>query len=190
MNTHKDYEVFRSPLFVYKCLYDNYPNLIKGDVLDPSAGDGRMILELINRGNNNKHMLCDIREEEITTWKNIPSFINAEFKIGNFLEIESFRKFDSIITNPPFTLTVPFIEHGMKWLKDNGNIAILQRSNWLGTYKRSQWLKQSGLRYVLVIPKRPIWEIDGRDNRSDTYEYFWFIFQKGYTGLPEVDWLL
>lgn len=190
---HKQYEVFRSPLYVYKKLIDNYPEYFSGKILDPSAGDGRMIKYIIeNKSNINKHKIIDIRVEEYDNWNN-NGILNILGKnnciIGDFLLEEIQEKYNSIITNPPFSLACHFVEKGLLY---SDRVIILQKSSWIGTQKRTIWFNNlKKLKHILVIPNRPKWELDGMDNINfDNSEYFWYIFENDYNGPVVLDWLI
>lgn len=188
-------EVFRTPKDIYEPLLHEYKFLIEGDILDPSAGDGRFINSImqIEKQKKANHAVYDIRKKELTAWKKNGLYkkINGNCFIENWLSAERTRKFDNFLTNPPFSLSIPFIKKGLKWVRPEGHVTILQRLNWLGTLKRSQWLMNMPLKNVIVIAKRPKWELDDRENNvTDTYEYCFLVFQKKYTGDPKVKWLL
>lgn len=194
MSDHQKYEVYRSPRDVYIPLIDKLPEYFSNkSILDPSAGDARMLKYILEKypGYKKFHRILDIRFEEKQVW-NTQSWIHENYvtrEICNFLDADITMKFDTMITNPPFSLAIPFVEKGLKHCED---VFILQRSNWLGTQKRSEWLSKSLLKTVYIIPKRPVWEIDNKTNNvSDTYEYFWFHFSVNKINIkPEIEWLL
>ncbi len=69
---------------------------------------------------------------------------------------------------------------------------MLQRIGWIGTIDRSIWLTRSCLKYMIIITKRPVWEIDGKENNTaDTVDYAFYIFKKGYSSDkdPRIKWL-
>lgn len=185
-------ETFRTPMYVWDGLLDQFPAYFTGRVLDASAGDGRLIGAILDRGNHKRHRMYDIRPEERQTWRRNGLFaeLDGQCYIKDFLLTRPRPRYDALVTNPPFSIAVPFVEHGLKWVKADGHVLILHRLNWLGTFRRSQWLKQMPLKEVLVIAKRPTWEVDSRpNNSSDTYEYAFFVFQKGYLDAPTVNWI-
>jgi hypothetical protein len=192
---HITKELFRTPRNAYLALYKHYPFLIKGRCLDPSAGDGRWIEDIIALGNTNKHRIYDIRKSEYKTWKRkglVKTLGKSNCIIcDNWLDEEKPPyRYDSIITNPPFSLAEQFVTKSLHWVKPGGKISILQRLNWLGTQKRSIWLKSMPLKYVIVISKRITWELDGKEkNNTDNVEYAFFVFQKNFMGKPTVKWL-
>lgn len=180
----KDTETFRTPYVAFADLLNYAPDWFSTGVgFDPSAGDGRMIREVIKRGNKGPHLVGDIRDES-TAWTDL----NASYFIGDFLTIAC-PHFDFLLTNPPFSLAQRFVEHSLP--SANSLVCILQSVAFQGTARRSSWLKKSGLRYVLNLPTRPKWEVDsGNRVFSNVWDFAWFIFKPGYVGLPEMDWLL
>lgn len=184
---HARTETFRTPSAPTDLLLAYVPHWFTGRGLDPSAGDGRMIREIIRRGNRNSHALCDIRSEERKAWKDLKL---CERHIGDYLDWTPSGKFDFLITNPPFVPSQHFVAKALHEV--NGMICILQSLAFQGTAERSRWLKfESGLRYVLNLPTRPRWELDsGEKPTANIWQYAWFVFEPGYSGLPQMDWLL
>lgn len=178
-------EVYRTPMSAVTPLLDYKPEWFTGSGYDPSAGDGRMLQEIIARGNNSQHYANDIREEELVSMqKNIPE---ASLSIGDYLAYDVVPECDFFITNPPFSLSVNFVDKAKTHI--NGPICILQSVSWQGTAKRSQWMKTSGLAYVLNLAKRPRWEVDTGSVHSNIWDFAWFVFMPDYTDLPRMDWL-
>lgn len=179
-------EVYRTPAYSYLPLFDYNPDWFKGVGFDPSAGDGRMMAEIARRGNPGPHFLNDIRhEEEALMRANLP---DAHISIGDYMNDMDPPKADFMITNPPFTLAVDFVKKARTHV--SGPIFILQSVSWQGTRKRSVWLKQSGLAYVLNLPVRPKWEVDVGVAHSNIWDFAWFVFLPDHTDLPRMDWLL
>jgi hypothetical protein len=178
-------EVYRTPAYAYTPLLDYRPDWFKGIGFDPSSGDGRMIGEIINRGNTHAHYVNDIREEERELLNNNVPTTNISIK--DYLNWEAPPEADFLITNPPFSLSVNFVEKARTHI--NGPICILQSVSWQGTAKRSRWLKTSGLAFVLNLAKRPRWEVDTGTAHSNIWDFAWFIFLPNHTALPQMDWL-
>lgn len=185
-------ETFRTPMWVWDGLLDQF-SLVQGRVLDPSAGDGRLIQAIIRRGNTARHKMYDVRREEMKTWKKtgLRDALDGRAYIRDFLMAPPKPVYDTVVTNPPFSLAREFIEHGLRCVRPEGRVIILHRLNWLGTHKRSLWLKSMPLEQVVVISRRPVWEIDGRpDNRADTYEYCFLCFRHGWGKSPRLSWMV
>ncbi|PBN41459.1 hypothetical protein [Sphingobium sp. D43FB] len=180
----KRYEVFRTPAYCYELLFDRHPEWFTGRGFDPAAGDGRMIREIIRRGNPGPHVVNDIREEER------PALIGCgEVTIGDYLSMVDPPACDYMITNPPFTKAVEFVQKARTHV--SGPICILQSTRWQSTQKRSEWLRTAGLAQVLNLPRRPQWEVDsGEQVRNNVMDFAWYVFLPGYCRRPEMDWLV
>ncbi|KFL47925.1 hypothetical protein IL54_3352 [Sphingobium sp. ba1] len=180
----KRYEVFRTPAYCYELLFDRHPEWFTGRGFDPAAGDGRMIREIIRRGNPGPHVVNDIREEER------PALIGCgEVTIGDYLSMVDPPACDYMITNPPFTKAVEFVQKARTHV--SGPICILQSTRWQSTQKRSEWLRTAGLAQVLNLPRRPQWEVDsGEQVRNNVMDFAWYVFLPGYCRRPEMDWLI
>ena len=186
-------ETFRTPLWIWQELIRQHKYLIRGDVLDPSAGCGSLMAEIIKE-NKKSHTLCDVRKAEYKQWKLIKlhKVISKDnMVIADFLKHKFNRKYNSIITNPPFSNAIGFIEKSIKLLKKGGYATFLQRLDFLASLKRSKWFQTAPLKYVIVITKRPTWlNIDNEQFKSAaSVDYCFYVFKQGYVGSPKVKWL-
>lgn len=182
---HEKFETFRTPDYAYKPLLDYKPEWFIGAGFDPSAGDGRMIAEIVRRGNTGPHYLNDIRKEELGAMGRING---VSATVGDYLLNFDPPEADFMITNPPFTKAVDFVKHGRTHI--SGPICILQSIAWQTTAKRSEWLRRSGLAYVLNLSRRPKWEVDsGEKAPSNIWDFAWFVFLPEHTDLPVMDWI-
>lgn len=86
------------------------------------------------------------------------------------------RKFDVIITNPPFSLSCEFLEKCQSLIKPDGTIIFLQRVNWLGSKKRVPWWAKVGFpdKTPVLVP-RPRFAKGG----TDSCEYCWYAWDYG-----------
>ncbi len=179
----KRYEVFRTPAYCYELLFDRHPEWFVGRGFDPAAGDGRMIREIMRRGNLCPHFINDIREEER------PALIDCgEATIGDYLTMVDPPACDFLVTNPPFTKAMEFVQKARTHV--SGPICILQSIQWLGSQKRSAWFDNAGLAHMLILPRRPQWEVDSGDRvKSNVWDYAWFVFLPGRHQSPNTRWL-
>lgn len=179
---HAATETFRTPAYSFTPLLNFRPEWFVGSGFDPSAGDGRMIREIMRRGNHGPHFVNDIREEEL------PSLLDCgQATIGDYLTMTDVPQCDFLITNPPFTKAVQIVEKARTHV--SGPICILQSIQWQSTRKRSEWLRKSGLTYVLNLPRRPRWEVEVGNGYSNIFDFAWFVFLPDYKGSTTMDWL-
>mgnify|MGYP006118449707 FL=1 len=148
-------------------------------MLDPSAG-GCDKYEMSYPTVLEKHGFnvnsWDIREDS-----------RANLKGVNFLNVPTYesRKYDMIITNPPFNVAQAFTEHALEMVKEGGLVIMLQRLNWLGSQKRKPMWQKLPLAAVYVHSKRPGFDPQ-KPSKTDSTEYAHFVFCKGYELAPEL----
>jgi len=181
-------ETFRTPASLFKLLVKQFPKLFKGNILDPAAGDGRYIKILIKRGFKGKHVIFDIRKAERKAWKKNGLRLllgKKNTRVGNFLEQNIKNRFDTAVTNPPFTKSDKFVEAMLNAVKPGGYVIILEKHSFDTGKKRSKWLDTMPLKHIIVIPFRVKFEIDGLTSEevlAATYNHAFFCFCKGYKG--------
>lgn len=115
--------------------------------------------------------------------------------IRDFLTLNTNKKFDGIITNPPFSLAQEFIEKGMELLTDDGQIAMFLKIQFLEGAKRKEFYEKYPPKYIYVFRNRmATWnngnELDPNGKRwATTMCHAWFIWEKGSTSEPVIRWL-
>lgn len=100
------------------------------------------------------------------------------------------QQFDVVVGNPPFSLSQPFIEQALRYLKPGGELLFLLPLNFLASQTRNfYWWKSQPLWRVYVMGRRPSFSGDGK---TDAYEYALYHFVKGYKGQARIifgwDW--
>lgn len=148
-------------------------------VLDPSAGGCEQY----------PMSYPTVLEEEgfiVESW-DIREDSRANLTGVNFLNVPSYesRKYDMIITNPPFNQAQAFTEHALEMVKEGGLVIMLQRLNWLGSQKRKPMWQKLPLAAVYVHSKRPGFDPQ-KPSKTDSTEYAHFVFCKGYSLAPEL----
>lgn len=128
-------------------------------VLEPACGPGKMVKAMAECW-----PLSDIHQSDIT-----------EPYCRNFLNPDHLYPpmFDLIITNPPFSLAMEFVQTAMKCRRTAYSmVAMLLRLNWLGSQKRAKWLR-AHRPAVFVTPRRPNFS---DAVKTDSCEYAWFLW--------------
>lgn len=181
---HHKHELYRTPAYSFTPLLDYCPEWFTGSMFDPCAGDGRMVAEVIRRGNTSHHHVGDIRQEEQAA---LDALTNTSVRMGDYLSMDDLPEADCFITNPPFSLSADIVKRARTHIR--GPICILQSVQWQSTQRRSMWLKRSNLAFVLNLSRRPKWQVDTGVVHSNIWDFAWFVFLPGYDGRPVMDWI-
>ena len=98
---------------------------------------------------------------------------HAELNEGFDYLTTPFDDIDVIITNPPFSLALPFLQ---KSLSEASTVIYLLRLNFLGSELRRPFCQTESNRpsHVLALSKRPKFTSQG----SDSCEYGWFCWDR------------
>ena len=139
-------------------------------ILDPCAGGDEINVmsypTALNEFNGNlKIDTIDIREDS-----------RAKVK-GNFLEIDTKDKYDVIITNPPFNISLDIINKALDDVKEGGFVIMLLRLNYFGGKVRRNLWENNMPKYCFVHNKRIGFLNNGK---TDSIEYCHMVWQKGY----------
>lgn len=94
----------------------------------------------------------------------------------SYLTTPSRGPFDVCIMNPPFSKAYdPELPRGgfaSKALEECDHVYMLQRLCWLGSDKRSDWLREN-TPSIYTLPNRPSFTGDGK---TDGQDYAWFVW--------------
>lgn len=108
----------------------------------------------------------------------------------DFLKYDG-KKFDNIITNPPFKFAQEFVEISKKFA--NQKIAMLLKTTFLESASRYNMFKDTEfpLKTVYQFSKRlTIYKNGEKMKNSGMIAYAWFVWDKSYKGNPQIDWIL
>ncbi|WP_227831888.1 class I SAM-dependent methyltransferase [Clostridioides sp. ES-S-0049-03] len=95
----------------------------------------------------------------------------------DYLEFRPKEKYDLIITNPPFNISLDIINKALNDVKEDGFVIMLLRLNYLGGKIRQELWQNTMPKYVFVHNKRMSFT---DDKKTDSIEYAHFVWQKGY----------
>ena len=114
----------------------------------------------------------------------------------NFLDWKTSESFDTIITNPPYSLANEFIIKCMELLEPGGQLAMFLKIQFLEGVKREQLFKKYSPKYLYVFKKRMCvfnngMEVDPKTGKpwATTLCNAWYVWEKGFNGEPVVRWI-
>lgn len=95
-----------------------------------------------------------------------------------------------IITNPPYALAKEFVEHALDISMDSVKVAMFLKIQFLESKKRYILFKKYPPKKIYVFVNRVNCGKNGIFGKeSSAVCYAWFVWEKGYKGLPQVDWI-
>lgn len=96
-----------------------------------------------------------------------------------------------IITNPPYKYAKEFVEHALELVEDGHKVAMFLKIQFLETKSRRELFDKAPPRTVYVASGRLCCAMNGdfeKYAKNNAMTYAWFIWEKGYTGAPEIKW--
>lgn len=191
-NDRVDYDFYATdPVAVQKLLTKYAIN--GNEILEPCVGNGN-IANAINNFYTNKRNITGIDIVD----RGYPNTI-----VHDYLTWETDKKFDCIITNPPYSLAKEFVEKSMPLLNDgydedgypNGQLIMFLKIQFLEGAKRKELFEKYPPKYIYVFRNRmATWNngesLDQNGKRwATTMCHAWFVWEKGSTTEPIVRWL-
>ena len=159
---------------------------LNGSILEPAAGQGHISKVLKEYYPYSEIVSTDLIQREERFGIPIQGGVD-------FLTHEFHRKFDNIITNPPFNLAQEFIEKALEL--SNDKVIMFAKIQLLEGNKRRELFDNTPLKYVYVFSKRvnPLRNGEELDEKgkpwSSTMCFAWFIWEHDYEGEPIIRWL-
>lgn len=163
----KKSDFYETPYSMTRRFLDNYT--FTNEVLEPACGSGAIVKVLRERGYS------------VTSYD-----IETDF-------LKETRKFQNVITNPPFSLAHQFIEKCAEVCTEE--FALLLPLSYLHGKKRYDDFYVSnkiGLKAVYVFTRYPLLgEALREDGKYHTgmMVYAWFVFSKKHDGEPVIRWI-
>jgi len=150
-----------------------------GSIYEPACGDGAISKILKDTDPKQKIYSTDIVDRGYGEKTNL-DFLTYDFK--NF-------KPNNIITNPPYNLAQQFIERSLEL--SNDKVVMLLKLNFLAGQKRYKFFPETPLKKVYIFSKRLSFDKGNEKGKGrGILEYAWYVWEQGYVGNPQIDWLL
>ena len=160
--------------------------ILNGSILEPACGEGHISKLLEEYYPTSEIISTDLIQRD------------DKFNIGvqgniDFLTYDYNRKFDNVITNPPFNLAQEFIERALQL--SNNKVIMFAKIQLLEGTKRREMFDNTPLKYVYVFSKRqnPLRNGSPTDEKgkpwASTMCFAWFVWEQGYISEPIIRWL-
>lgn len=108
----------------------------------------------------------------------------------DFLSIPEISGYDAIVTNPPYKYALEFCRKSVEL--GVSKVAMFLKLTFLEGVKRHKFFEKNPPRYIAVSVNRIQCALNGDPDefrKSSAACYAWFIWEKGYTGKPEILWI-
>ena len=97
-----------------------------------------------------------------------------------------------IITNPPYKFAMEFVEHALEIIPTGNRIAMFLKLQFLESKSRRTLFEKYPPKIIYVSTGRLCCAMNGefeKYSKSNAVTYAWFIWVKGYKGLPTIEWV-
>ena len=150
-----------------------------GTIYEPACGDGAITKVLKEFYSDRPIYSTDLIDRGYGERRDL-NFLTEDYT-GSTIE--------NIITNPPYKLAQEFIEKSLKVA--DSKVAMLLKLNFLEGQKRNGLFKTTPLKAVYVFSKRLSFDKgDEKGKGNGLLAYAWYVWEKGYKGKPQIDWIL
>lgn len=109
----------------------------------------------------------------------------------DFLKVTLENFEGDIITNPPYKYAVEFVQKALEIVKPGRKVAMFLRLQFLEGKTRRQLFLHNPPKTVYVSSSRLICAMNGEFEKypSSAIAYAWFVWEKGFKGLPVIKWI-
>ncbi len=144
-------------------------------ILEPACGMGHI-------SNVLKHHGYDVYSYDI---------INRGYgKTEDFFDRQYFD--GDIITNPPYKIALPFLEHALNVINTGNKVALFLRILFLEGKARGKFFKNNPPKKIYIASGRLNCAKNGdfeKYKKSTAQAYAWFVWEKGFCGATSLDWI-
>ena len=143
-------------------------------ILEPSCGEGHISRVLLDNG-------YAVKSSDL---------INRGFgEVQDFFETDEFN--GDIITNPPYKMALDFVKHSLNIIQEGNKVAMFLKLQFLEGKARKEFYKNNPPKKIYVASGRLNCAKNGKfeEFKSSAVAYAWFVWEKGYQGSPEIDWI-
>ena len=146
-----------------------------GPILEPSCGEGHISMRLMAHG-------YEVVSRDL---------VDRGFgEVADFLSADNTCWDGDIITNPPYTFAQEFVEKALAIIPEGRKVAMFLKITFLEGKRRASLFESAPPRRVWVSRSRlkcaKNGDFDGLPGSATAYG--WFVWEKGYSGFPEIRW--
>ena len=111
------------------------------------------------------------------------------FDFLNYHPLEYYE--GDIVTNPPYKYAKEFIEHALSIVQEGRKVCMFLKVQFLEGKARKEFFKKYPPKTVYVSSQRIKCALNGDfDNTgSSAVAYAWFVWEKGFTDKPTIEWI-
>lgn len=168
----EDHDYYVEPTWAVNLLFDH--ERFEGGIYDPACGSGTIPKAAIAKG----YVAVGTDWMDRGYGQSERDFFDFRMKVPN------------IVSNPPYGVLFPFVKHAIDLATHK--VAIIARLSFLESQERHRWFKAGGLRRVWVCSRRVSMPPGNKPHvkpKNGSIPYAWFVWERGYTAKPEIDWL-
>ena len=158
MTVRRENDAYYTPPRAILALAESLTILPGMRILEPAAGDGRIVGELMQRG-------AEVDALDID-------------KGQDFLAVTTLPHYDAVITNPPYKHAQVFVE---KSLQHADAVVMLLRLGFMGSKTRLPFWQENPPTAIYVLVPRPSFTNGG----TDSSEYAWFCWDSSRVVVPK-----
>lgn len=110
----------------------------------------------------------------------------------DFLDrVEEGRYEGDIVTNPPYKFAKEFIEKALGIIKTGRKVAMFLKVTFLEGKARKEFFKKNPPKTIYVCSGRIPCAKNGDFDKypSSAIAYAWYVWEKGFTGKPTIEWI-
>jgi hypothetical protein len=145
-----------------------------GNVWEPACGSGHLSKEIEKY--NNTVLSTDL--------------VFRGYGSGGIDFLQQHKLYDGhIITNPPYKYAQEFVEHALTIIPNGKKVAMFLKITFLEGQKRKVLFRKNPPKKIYVFSSRRQCAMGGIFKGSSAACYAWFVWEKGITTLPVIDWI-
>lgn len=103
---------------------------------------------------------------------------------------ETFPEFEGdIITNPPYSAGLEFVERALETVRPDGKVAMFLKVQFLEGKRRGELFSKTPPRTVYISRSRLACAKNGDFSHTESaIAYAWYVWEKGFIGDPVIKW--
>jgi len=151
-------------------------------ILEPGAGLGAFLKPLRAAYPNALIHANDI-DQTVGPWSDVSESFFLDYLNVGMPPLDGGKRYDLVVGNPPFTFAMEFIS---KSLELSEAVVFILRQGFMSSAERSRFFREHKPSVVRIISARPSFTPDGE---TDSADYCWIGWKRGFTGKTDLDWL-